>query len=89
MVTHRRFHTATLLGDGTVLVTGGEYETTPTCTSAELFDPKSGTWTAAPHMLALRDDYTTTLLADGSVLVAGGAADGEPATAELYDLGRR
>jgi hypothetical protein len=89
MVTPRRSHMATLLADGTVLVTGGEYETTPACTSAELFDPKSGSWTAAPHMLVLRNDYTATLLADGTVLVAGGAADGTLPSAELYDPGSR
>lgn len=89
MVTPRRYHTATLLPNGTVLVTGGEYETTPACSSAELYDPGSGTWTATSNMLAVRSHDTATRLADGTVLVAGGDDYGADtlASAEVYDPG--
>ncbi|MDP9404979.1 MAG: kelch motif-containing protein [Actinomycetota bacterium] len=46
----RRDHTATLLGDGKVLVAGGssvdENFETVYLSSAELYDPESGTWTS-------------------------------------------
>jgi hypothetical protein len=58
-----------------------------TARSAELYDPRSGTWSATAKMATAREDHTATLLPDDTVLVAGGltgASDGLPA-AELYD----
>lgn len=88
---------ATLLPDGRVLVAGGGGGGSVTCdgcaprSSAELYDPASGTWTAAANMTRPRSGPTATLLPDGKVLVAGG----DPPTdqpgphgldsAELYD----
>jgi hypothetical protein len=71
--------TATLLRDGTVLVTGID--------GAELYDPDSGTWIATGKMINPRYGHVTILLPDGNVLVAGGYAPGDQATdsAELYD----
>ena len=74
--------TATLLPDGTVLVTGGTRRD-PLLASAELYDPGSGSWTATGNMVEVRDGHRATLLLDGTVLVAGGAE----ASAELYDPG--
>ena len=57
-------------------------------TSAELYDPGSGTWSATGSMHGARDGQTATLLQDGTVLVAGGgsgAGEVALATAELYD----
>ncbi len=44
MSTARGLHTATLLPDGRVLVTGGYSGDVVGCGSAELYDPRLGTW---------------------------------------------
>jgi hypothetical protein len=87
----RRGHSATLLGDGMVLVAGGSdgSEEEVVHTSAELFDPATGTWTRTGPMIEGRFGHTATLLPDGRVLVAGGQIGWDPgdelASAELYD----
>src|SRR5262245_13623318 len=53
--------------------------------TAELYDPATGTWTATADMNTARVDHTATLLPDGTVLVAGGTDDST--LAEIYDLG--
>jgi hypothetical protein len=86
MITPRLGHTALLLLDGRVLVVGGGAAVAGANdhTSAELYAPGSGTWSATAGMLAPRDDFSATLLADGKVLVAGGAGNtGE--LAEVFD----
>jgi N-acetylneuraminic acid mutarotase len=81
--------TATLLLDGEVLVAGGLVSTgglsSAELTSAELYDPGSGSWTATASMLTLCADHTATLLRDGSVLVAGYGNSGQSIC--LYDPG--
>jgi hypothetical protein len=86
--TARYNHTATLLQNGDVLVTGGlgvngGYTS---LASAELYDPKKGKWSVTGSMSVGRTDFTATLLQNGEVLVAGGT-DFEIScynTAELY-----
>jgi hypothetical protein len=75
---------ATLLHDGTALVTGG-YDPIPLADS-ELYDPKSGQWTATGDLITARRRHSVTLLPDGRVLVAAGLGpDGLLASAEVYD----
>jgi N-acetylneuraminic acid mutarotase len=93
----RVFHTATLLPNGQVLVTGGEGETNgysgtviSALASAELYDPASDTWTMTSNsMNSTRMLHTATLLPNGQVLVAGGYTDEgsipPTSSAELFD----
>ncbi len=67
----RAGHTATLLPDGRVLVVGG-LGVASMVTTAELYDPTAGTWTAIEGIPAPPSYHTATLLPDGKVLVAGG-----------------
>jgi len=81
----RRRHTATLLPDGRVLLTGGA-NAKGTLASAELFNPATGTFALTGRMLAVREGHTATILPGGKVLVAGGTnAKGVLATAELFN----
>ena len=91
MAIGRLYHTATLLPNGKVLVAGGSTPTAPECpsgciaSSAELYDPSTGVWTAtgamsSPHML-----NTATLLPSGEVLVVGGDGFHIASRAETYD----
>jgi hypothetical protein len=89
-------HTATLLQNGTVLLTGGfindvwdDYFDSVSSNGAELYDSATGVWSGTGNMTANRGSHTATLLATGKVLIAGGA-DTDPtgtglASAELYD----
>jgi hypothetical protein len=51
-----------------VLVVGGYSGDNGTLASTELYDPGSGTWTAAGNMKEGRAGHTATLLPDGRVL---------------------
>jgi hypothetical protein len=82
LATARGFQTATVLKDGTVLVTGGDNGSGPLAT-AEVYDPTAGTFSPTGSMGSTRESHTATLLNDGTVLVTGGVGSG-PATAELY-----
>jgi N-acetylneuraminic acid mutarotase len=78
-------HTAVLLLDGTVLVAGGCCDASGSfVTSAELYDPSSGSWSSTGNMIEVRADAAITLLRDGRVLATGGQYFGL-GTAELYD----
>jgi N-acetylneuraminic acid mutarotase len=94
MITARTDHTATLLANGEVLVAGGlSNGGSPigtSCTStAEIYNPSTGQWTATGSMTITRGNHTATLLPNGKVLVAGGLCSGgftyPENSAELYD----
>jgi hypothetical protein len=71
-----------LLPNGKVLVAGGYVG----LSSAELYDPASGTWTATGSLATGRSYHTATLMPNGKVLVAGGIDSNGSwlASAELY-----
>jgi hypothetical protein len=71
-------HTATLLGDGRVLIAGGDAAGNAT----EIFDPRTGAFADGPKLLAARTHHTATMLQSGKVLLVGG--DGQ-SSAELFD----
>src|SRR6185369_11802338 len=75
----RAWHTATLLQNGKVLVTGGYGTSWALLSSAELYDPATGTWTVTGSMAHGRYSHTAALLPNGKVLVVGDAG------AELYN----
>ncbi len=70
-------YAATLLPDGTVLISGGEISDEAYCSEqgvadAELYDPATGTFGSAGMMTTPRSGHQSTLLADGTVLISGG-----------------
>ncbi len=73
-------HTATLLNDGTVLVTGGVGSDGQPTNSAEIYNPQAANWHYTStgqqgqqtKMGTPRTGHTATKLADGRVLLAGG-----------------
>jgi Domain of unknown function DUF11 len=78
---------ATLLPNGKVLVAGGNSDingATP-ITTAELYDPATGTFALTGAMTSGHHSATATLLPNGKVLIAGGHTTGEQPVAELYD----
>jgi hypothetical protein len=88
MATARTSATATLLPNGKVLVAGGRnyYYYSNYLTTAELYEPATGAWSATGAMASPRNEYTATLLPNGKVLVVGGFNDYTTlATAEVYN----
>jgi hypothetical protein len=64
------------LGDGRVLVAGGQHVSGPdhlvALETAELYDPDADSWTALPPMPEHRAGGAAVTLGDGSVLLVGG-----------------
>lgn len=82
----RRYHSATLMPSGKVLVVGG-FNGTSMLNTAVLYDPATNAWSGAGTMGRSRSLHTATLLSSGKVLIVGGTEDGGgmPNTAEVYD----
>jgi hypothetical protein len=71
------FHTASLLMNGKVLISGGgdPWDGAYGLADAGLYDPVDGTFAATGKMGTCRFSHTATLLPEGSVLIAGGNGD--------------
>jgi len=89
MSSAREYHTATLLQNGTVMVTGDGGDTG---SSTEIYDPLTGTWSLSGSLNMARLAHTATLRPNGTVLVAGGFGLGSTAgngiataISEIYD----
>jgi hypothetical protein len=83
----RAGHTATLLLDGRVLITGGG-DLDSLLDTAEIYDPATGSFSPTSGKITIpRVSHTATRLHDGRVLITGGycEVDGCDASAELYD----
>jgi hypothetical protein len=98
MIRGHEVGTATLLLDGRVLIVGGWEWTSKTnrveSASADLYDPKTGTFTRTGSLSARWFSDTATRLLDGRVLITGSDGstmgadptnEGHALTAELYD----
>ncbi|HEY6328241.1 MAG TPA: kelch repeat-containing protein [Blastocatellia bacterium] len=78
--TDRHDHTATLLPNGKVLITGGDSFTSDggvlagggRLASTEVYNPATGAWTDWESMNQPRSFHTATLLPNGKLLVIGG-----------------
>lgn len=67
--TARSRHTMTMLGNGTVLVAGGNTGGAAITASAESFDPATGAWSPSGSLTTARADHTAVKLTNGKVLV--------------------
>jgi hypothetical protein len=88
MVHGRAFHTATVLSNGTILLTGGQTPAGAPLNTAEIYNESNEKFKAtAGKMVVARSQHTATELPNGQVLLAGGiGSNGVPlASAELYD----
>jgi hypothetical protein len=90
MSSGRWLHTATVLMDGRVLITGGRAGDDSIYSSAELYDPKTGKFTRTGSMTINRQEHTATQLPNGLVLITGGVSGptmtaNATNSAELYD----
>ncbi len=93
MGTARFEHTATLLGDGRVLVVGGLGPTGDGAegplTSTELYDPAADAFVRSSDLAAARTNHAAALLNDNAVVVSGGAGgeggDVSLASVEVFD----
>ncbi|CAF1449248.1 unnamed protein product [Adineta steineri] len=86
MADARAGHTASVLSNGKVLITGGVGYVF--LNSAELFDPSTGIWTTTGSMNNGRHQHTASVLSNGKVLVTGGfhIYMGYLNSAELYQF---
>jgi TonB family protein len=83
----REFHTALLLADHKVLITGGIPGSPGAPLAAtEIYDPATATFSEGPVLKGLHTGNSATLLQDGTALVAGSGLTGYGGSAELLTL---
>ena len=84
MASRRADHTATLLSSGEVMVAGGEYKGSYGLSTAELYNPSTGTFSSTGSLKTGRQLHTATLLNNGEVLIAGGEFSQYSPTGSTY-----
>ncbi|MBI4721774.1 MAG: T9SS type A sorting domain-containing protein [Candidatus Stahlbacteria bacterium] len=81
-------HSATLLKDGRVLVTGGQPSDVAYTNTCEIYSPTSNTWTNTGPMATARAFHSAVLLFNGKVLAIGGEnSSGAISSCEIWDPG--
>ena len=70
----RSNHTASVLSNGNVLIAGGNNG--GGLSSAEIFDPENGLFTATESMTDGRYSHTASVLSNGKVLIYNGYGSG-------------
>jgi hypothetical protein len=83
LVTPRYGHSAVLLADGRVLVTGG-IDASAITAAAEVYDPQADRWSPLPDMTTVRVWHDSIRLPGGRVLIVGGEWPATP-SAEIFD----
>jgi len=82
----RYYHTATLLADGRILITGGSSSVGGAAlATAEVYNPTTGRFQTTGTMNVARIGHSATRLNDGRVLIVGGTATNGSNTAEVYN----
>ena len=86
LVTPRSRHTASHLGDGRVLVVGGEDDTFVQIADVEIVDVDAGTSVVGPPLNNGRYEHAAVVLGNGDVVVAGGFGPaGHLSSIEVFD----
>jgi N-acetylneuraminic acid mutarotase len=85
-LSHPRYqHTATLLSNGSVLITGGaDGGVGVAAGTTEIYNPATNSWSPGGTLLAARESHTASLLPSGRILLAGGTGP-TTSSSELYD----
>ena len=83
---NRAGHSATVLGDGRVLVVGGAGPAS-TIAKSEMYDPARNAWFPAGSLALSRTNHSADIMSDGRVIIAGGwGNDGRAGhVVELFD----
>jgi len=83
----RKYHTATVLGDGRILYAGGSRDLRP-IPYVTVYDPSSNTWTQVGSMIEPRCGHSAELLPSGDVLAVGGGCGSEPPSGTMEQYSR-
>lgn len=89
LIQARHHHTATVLGSGQVLVTGGTISNGAVTLSTEMYDPLANAWFQMASMKTARSHHTATMMSNGQLMVAGGWVSGTIflSSTEIYSPG--
>jgi N-acetylneuraminic acid mutarotase len=83
MVNKRSGHTATVLADGRILITGGDCGARSH--STEIYDPETNSFSMGQTMGAAGYSHYSALLPDGKVFFGGGFTFDHKQAVEIYD----